>query len=487
MKKLFFFLVGGLFLLGAALAKAQIAVFPFEDVSKDINGVDVEVSKLVAEKLQEAGFEVIPPERILTFMAQNRIRWTGWVERLTALKVYRELGADLILVGTVTDKDQEKGLFGVTLRLVRATDYQLLWSKTAALATEEKVSLLGLQKLDFQKVREQVITSLVKDLPEELKEMKSFPPEVEIGDVFLRPRFARPGHLIECAVKLNLSGSKPQKIFFILPDGRKVPAIEDESRKLFLALWKAPRKEGRYPVNILFQWGPPWNLKKELFLSTFVVDNSPPRLSLKIRRGEKMGEVIAFRRYVTIVPVLENSEPISRWQMVITGEEGNEVLNIEQPGGLPEAFNWRGSDAGGHKLPKGRYHLKLTVWDKAGNSATATADFLVVKDPPKVTIEAKKASEGIEIDLKVKDHPVPLSNWYLEVWDEEGNLLGELEGEGKPKGKIVVPAQGKLFYSLEVRDVLGNRYLVRNQKLKPVILRAAKEKKDESKKWLEDF
>ncbi len=479
--------MGGFLLLGAAVACAQIAVFPFEDVSKDINGVDVEASKIVTQKLEEAGFEVIPPEVILNFMARNRIRWTGWVERLTALKVYRELGADLILVGTVTDKDEKKGLFGVTLRLVRATDYQLIWSKTVALATEEKVSLLGLKKLDFPALREEVLTSLIQDLPEELKQMKSFPPEVEIGDVFLRPRFARSGQLIECAVKLNLSGSKPEKIFFVLPDGRRVPAVEDESRKLFLGLWKAPREEGRYPINILFKWGPPWNLEKESFLSSFVVDNTPPKLSLKIRRGEKMGDVIAFRRYVTIVPVLENSEPISRWQMIITNEEGTEVLNVEQPGHLPETFNWRGSDAGGHKLPKGRYHLKLTVWDKAGNSSVATADFLVVKDPPKVAIEAKKGSEGIEIDLKVKDHPVPLSNWYLEVWDEEGNLLGEIEGEGEPQEKIVVPSKKDLFYSLEVRDVLGNRYLVRNQKLKPVILRAAKEKKEEAKKWLEDF
>jgi len=490
MKKLLSF-IGGiwiLLILGAALARAQIAVLPFEDVSHDINGVNIEVSQLIAERLEEAGFKVVPLNKIMDFMAQNRIRWTGWVERLTALKIYRELGADLILVGTVTDNDEEKGLFGLTLRLIRATDYKLIWSKTAAMAKDEEISLLGLEELDFQTLRERVISSVIADLPEALKEMKSFPPEVEIGDVFLRPRFAKSGRLIECAVKLDLSGAKPERIFFLLPDGRRIGAVEDESRGLFLGVWEAPEKEGRYPINILFKWGPPWNMEKELFLSSFVVDNSPPKLSLKVRRGEKMGDVIAFRRYVTVVPVLENSEPISRWRMKITGEKGNEVLNIEQPGHLPESFNWRGNDAGGHKVSNGRYRLELTVWDKAGNSATATADFLVVKDPPSVTLEAKKTGENLEIDLKLKEHPVPLSSWYLEIWDQEGNLLGEIEGEGEPgPNKLVIPSKENLYYSLEIRDVLGNRYRVRNQKLKPVIFRAAKEEKKEEEKWLEDF
>jgi len=488
--KVFFIFLGFFFLLwgGAVqISRAQIAVIPFEDISQDINGVDLEVTKLVIQTLKEEGFQVIPLKRVLHFMADNRLRWTGWVEKLIALKLYRELGAELILIGTVTEKDPKRGDFGLTLRLLRATDYHLLWSNTLAISSEKNISLLGLKKYTYKELVQRVIDNLLKELPEELKEFKFYPPEVEIADIFLRPRYVRAGQLMECAVKLSISGPKPQKIFFKLPNGKMLQAIEDEKTKLYLAAWKAPEKEGRYPISLFLVWPEPWQQKKQLFLSTFVVDDTPPKLILKVRGGEKFNGVIAFRRYVTLVPILEKTEPIARWQLVITGKEGQEVLSIEQPGKLPQAFNWRGTDAGGHKLPIGRYHLKLVVWDKAGNRSQANLDLLVVKDPPEVDIQAKKGDENIELDLKLKDHPVPLSSWYIEIWDDKGNLLLEKEGERFFVEKLFLPPQGELFYSLEVRDILGNRYRVRHQKLKPIILRASKEEKKTKSQWLDDF
>ncbi len=487
MKRLFLFTV--IFFLGAVVSlRAQIAVFPFEDISKDINGIDLETTRLVIQELEKEGIEVVPLDRVLTFLVNNRLRWTGWVERLTALKVYRQLGAELILLGTVTEKDPEKGIFGVALRLVRATDYKLLWGRTLAQSSAEKISFLELKKFTYEQIVAEVIKRLLEDLPEELQGLKVYPPAVEIADVFVRPRYVKANHLVECAVKLNFSGPKPEKVFFVLPEGKRIAAVEDHQRELYLGVWKAPQEEGRYPVNLVLKWGPPWNQKKKLFLSSFIVDNTPPKLSLKIRHGERIGETIAFRRYVTIVPVLERSEPITRWQMVITGEQENEVLNIEEPGSLPESFNWRGTDASGHKVPVGRYQLKLFIWDKAGNKTVAEQEFLVVKDPPEVDLEAQRIGEQIELKMALKDHPVPLSNWYIDIWDEEGNLLKEYEGEGPLKGRFLIPFREKLYYSLEVRDILGNRYRVRSKKLQPALLRAAKEEKEKKeKKWLEDF
>ena len=74
-------------------SEAQIAVFPFEDLTRGVAGINMEISSHVAEVLREMGYQVVPPERIVTFLAANRLRWTGWSDQVTARKVEDELKA----------------------------------------------------------------------------------------------------------------------------------------------------------------------------------------------------------------------------------------------------------------------------------------------------------------------------------------------------------------------------------------------------------
>lgn len=468
----------------AIRAGAQIIVFPFEDLTQDVNGVNFSVSQEVAQALEERGFKVIPPDQVLDFLAENRIRWTGWVDRITAIKAARKYNANLILVGTVTEfRRENEPILGLTLRLIRAPDYKVIWSRTKALSSKEEISLLNLKVFNSEKIMAKVVNSLIDQLPEELQQGLTQPPEIEIADIFLNPRRVQGDHFIECAVRLDVSGPSPEEVFFLW-DKYKIRAFKENS--LYVAKWKAPRKEGRYPINLLVRW-PNLGIKKELFLSSFIVDNSPPRIKLRCIFGKKLPEGIAFSRFITLVPSFERPEPIARWVFEITSEKNHRVvIHEERPGHLPESFTWRGIDLGGHFLPNGRYKAKIIVWDLAGNRAEAEKELLLVKGAPPVSVVAKEWSEKIQIDLHLGEHPLPISFWRLELWDKDGNLLGEYEGEGKPK-LITIPKRDNLFYSLDVQDTLGNRLYVRYKKLKPIILQASEEKKRAEKKWVDDF
>lgn len=474
-----------LLLISAFPARGQIAVFPFEDLSKDINGVNLDLSEAVAQALEDHGFQVVHPDKVLNFMAKNRIRWTGWAERLTAARASRELGVDLILLGTVTELDPDEPALGLSLRILRARDYQLIWSKTVSLSGLAEVSLLGLGKHDFQSLLSEGIKKILASLPQDLERSLAQPPIFEIADVFVRPRHVRGGKRIECAVRLDISGDPPEEVYFLLPSGRRVPTIKKGD--LYIAWWTAPRKEGRYPVNLLLRWGRPWHMEKRLFLSSFMVDNTPPKLEIRTLKGEALPQGVAFKRHIVLVPVLERPEPISRWLLQISSvETGQLVVKEERPGRLPPSFTWRGADQSGHRIPDGRYRVSLKVWDQAGNTYNAERDLIVVKGAPPVNLQARAFSEKMVIKLNIGAHPVPVSEWRLELWDKEGNLVGEYEGQRPPKS-LVIPKQEGLLYSLEVRDILGNRRRVRNEELKPIIMRAAEEKKKVEKKWVDDF
>ncbi len=480
-----YFLILILLFSWAIRAGAQIIVFPFEDLTQDVNGVNFSVSREVAQALEERGFKVISPDQVLDFLAENRIRWTGWVDRITAIKAARKYKANLILVGTVTEfRKENEPVLGLTLRLIRAPDYKVIWSRTKALSSKEEISLLNLKVFDAEKIMAKVVNSLIDQLPEELQQGLTQPPEIEIADIFLNPRRVQGEHFIECAVRLDISGPPPEEVFFLW--GKyKIRAFK-ENNFLYVAKWKAPREEGRYPINLLVRW-PNLGIKKELFLSSFIVDNTPPKIKLRSIFGKSFPQGVAFSRFITLVPSFERPEPIARWVFKITSEKNHQVVIYEErPGRLPESFTWRGIDLGGHFLPNGRYKAKIIVWDLAGNRAEAEKELLLVKAAPSVSVVAKEWSKEIQIDLQISKHPLPISFWRLELWDKDGNLLGEYEGEGKPK-IITIPKRDDLFYSLDVQDALGNRLYVRYKKLKPIILQASEEKKRVEKKWVDDF
>ena len=119
--------------------QAKILIFPFEDLSKGVNGINFEIPSQIAQVLKDAGIDVVAPEKMLNFLAYNRIRWTGWIDRITAIKAARTYRADLIMIGTVTELNKETPALGVTVSLLRTKDYKVLWTNTAVFSSKEEV------------------------------------------------------------------------------------------------------------------------------------------------------------------------------------------------------------------------------------------------------------------------------------------------------------------------------------------------------------
>ncbi len=465
-------------------AQAQIIVFPFEDLSKDINGVDVIVSEKVAEAIENLGAQVIHPTKVIDFLAENRIRWVGWVDRVTAHKAAERFGADLILLGTVTEFQENPPSLGISLRLIRVPGYQVIWSRTVAISGKEEVSLFDIRPLKIEKAMNKAVTALVSRIPDEIGRNIFSKPEIEISDVFINHKRVRGNEEVECAVHIELSGPFPSELFFVW-NGHKIAAVRQDH--VYVARWRAPEKEGRYAVEFVARW-PALSLERKFFLTNLIVDNTSPRVTLLAVKGKETSKGIAFKQDVFLVPSLERPEPIARWVFEIVSENSNQiVVHEENLGDLPLRFVWRGIDANGQPLPNGRYQARLKVWDFAGNTALAKREILLVKTPPQVDLYAKRWAGKIYLDFKIGSHPLPISFWHLEVWSKDGDLIGQFEGEGNPR-TITIPDMRGLLYSLEVCDDLGNRFIVHSKKIEPSIWQAAKKKKEEREEgWVEDF
>ncbi|AEH45648.1 hypothetical protein Thein_1792 [Thermodesulfatator indicus DSM 15286] len=494
MKNFFLFIIIFILCLSVGNANSKIVILPFEDLSKDINGINFEIPTLIAQSLADNNITVITPKEVLPFLAENRIRWVGWLDRITAIKLARKYQASLIMVGTVTEnnKNTSSSSLGITVQLIRPKDYSIVWAKTIVSSSKEEVSFLALKKVDYHIIKYEVIHNLIASLPIRVKKSIYEPPEVQISEAFISPRRIKGNEKVTCAVRLDISGPPPKEVYFFYQD-RKIKAQRKDS--LYIASWKAPKKEGRYFINMELYW-PDLGLKKKIFLSDFRVDNTPPTLGLKLSKGKNINGKLAFNKYIYCIPKLKHPEPIARWLFEVIDKKSKKILFKEdRPGQLPKKFVWRGKDRQGYLLPSGLYVIRLKVWDLAGNIAQAQTEVLFVRNPPQINLLAEKRSDDkILLKLNFSKHLLPIDYIRLEIWDDEGNLLKEvnINGEDLEKKKNIlfqVKKSKSIFYSLEARDIIGNKKIIKNFPLSTVLIQAKKENKKKEKEniWIEDF
>ena len=461
-----------------------IALMPLADLSRGVNSVDLSLTERLHRELEKRGYEMIPEDKVMAFMERHRIRWTGYLDRFHVLELNRELGADLVLLGTVTQWGGMAQSVGMALYLIKVEGYQLVWSRVVAYSVQDIKRVLGLgEARDLEDLLPRVFDRLLADLPNGVRRYAGRLPVCDVTGVLISPRYARSGEEMSCTVRLKCMGEEPEYVYLKV-DGQEdvIPMVP--SGNGFSASWKAPEKEGRFPLNLVMEWDHGSGRKREMFLSSFWVDDEPPRFTLELKKGLKVGKEVVFSHHIVMVPRFIRPEALSRWAIQILDGKGDKVVDEHGEGNLPRVLVWRGQVVGG-SAPDGEYTLVLKVWDRAGNMAQASRKVVLRRTPPRVVMEALRDGDRVEVKLKEADEKVPLSYWRLVVKDLKGDVLKEAEGEKLPFS-LELPAgvRGELVCNLEVRDILGNRTRVVNRRVKVLTMR---EKEKEKGGWVESF
>lgn len=126
----------------------RLAVLPADDLSEGLADLGAVNAVLESRIAALNGFEVIPPDEMLSFLQRHRMRSTGGI-RFELLQVMRdELGADAALVCSVDlFVEGPPPRVALTARIVDVPAGGILWAGEAGQAGEQKPGLLGLGEI----------------------------------------------------------------------------------------------------------------------------------------------------------------------------------------------------------------------------------------------------------------------------------------------------------------------------------------------------
>ncbi len=435
---------------------AKVAVMPIEDLGTGVNGVDVHLTNLLIDDLRSMGIEVVPPEEVMDFLVSNRIRTTGYLSTYYVLRLREQLGADLVLVGSVCQKNEKAPMaLGVALNLIRTDDSRVVWSGVKGLSRSDLVKVLG---LDEPSSTQEIISLLAKEVlstwPEDIEQTMVRMPVFQIRSVSIWPKYVTPGEEVACRVHLRPMKGKSPEVFLDVKGIGKIPMSKD-GRLGYVAVWRAPNQDGKYPVDLIFRW--PSGRIKTAILGSFSVDSTAPKVSLDLK-GIRLGDSVAFRDRILAIPKLLHPEPISRWEISVENDDGDVFIREDGYGHLPEKFVWRGQTGGGNKVSQGVYRMVLKVWDKADNMAQCYQRVAVVTSPPSMTLQVRREGGDMVVDIGHQGK-VPIAFWRVEMRSEDGRVLKASEGDELPvQIGLAVPTKKdhKIECVVMLKDVLGN-------------------------------
>jgi hypothetical protein len=408
-----------------------VAVFPIEDLSQGQNGVNTELTDYLAWDMNRRGFDVIGNDTVISFMARNRVRWLGFLDTRHIIMAKEEMGADLVLFGTMSLRGEELSpSFGITLYLVRTSDTRTLWTASGGLAQQDVVNLLGIgESRRGEGLLPKLAQSVLEKWPEELEYTSKPQHALEIENIELTPAHVRRGEKVTCNVRLRTTWPEEDapRIFF-KAGGRVYMARKEAPGDVYSSDWEVAENDGRYPVTMVINW--PSGHKKVSFLGAYSVDNTPPKLVLDLK-GVQLEGTVAFRDQIIIIPRMLRREPVARWKLTVEDERGEEQLSYTGYGEMPNRFVWDGKGKDGWPAAEGIYNVSLQVWDRADNMSVASQPVAVARTPPAMVLEAKNRGREMIIDLS-HDGKVPIAFWRMEMRSSSGEMIKVAEGSQLP-------------------------------------------------------
>lgn len=436
-----------------------MAVFPVEDLSEGRNGVNFVLTELLRTKLQGRGMDVVSTDDVVSYMAKNRIRNLGVLGKSSIYQARESLGADFIMLATVSQRQQEPvASIGLVLTFLRTKDAHIIWSEAAGVSKADVTKMFA---VDEPQSVDDLLSLLSKQLldscpqPQDIAETSQ---SLIVESVRLAPKYVQAGNEVKCAISLRPPEGHDtlSQVLLKIDDNTMLDMVETAPNQ-YTAYWNAPDKEGTWPVDLILvsQTGG----KQAYFLGNYQIDTSAPAVSLSVS-GKQVDNFVAFNTSLPISPVWLKPEPLSHWSLNIQTPAGHIMSSTESFGPLPPLFIWNGQRADGRKAEDGVYDVVLNVWDRADNYAVAVKKVLLKNNPPVPEISGVPEQSGIQITLDSADKSL-VDFWSAEFIYTDGEIFFKSQGKELPADlHLPLPKTSetrKLEAVITMKDVLGNK------------------------------
>ncbi len=469
----------------------SIAFFPLLDLSKDLNGINSKLTGRVYQELVNRGKDLVPPDKIMHFLVRNRIRRLGQLTKYQIVLVGKELGAELLLQGTVCQlNDGEKPELSLNLQLSRTADGQVIWAHTENLSYADCITLFALDEpRSLEDLYRPFFARLLATLPENRAGEATAFDTLDIGKILIQPKYLRWGETVSCRIKMRtpLDKKRDRPKLFIQVGTEELPLVPDKENYYLQTSWTAEQSGGSYPVTLVAHW-PSGTVLRE-GIGSYTVDVRPPGAELHLLGIERDGEIL-FSKKLVITPKLLEPEPTARWQISVFNEDDEAIVIMGDSGNIPLHLTWKGKTSLGNMAEPGDYLIRFKVWDRAERVSTAEAKVRYMPEPPEIEVEVKREENEVFVDI---DNAVetPLNYWWAKFFAEDGHLLKLAQGTELPAtvdlGRMDEPKK-KIQCLLVARDILGNQS---EQKIPDLFQAKESDKKeDDSSKeteWVEEF
>ena len=137
----------------------RIVLMPVENLAG--TAVPAKELLLAIELVLRQKLDLVGGDILEQFLSRHRLRWTGGLDATSAVAARDELGADAVLITSVTAwRPGPPPTLGLTMRLVSTgDDPAILWMDTAAKAGDDAPGLLQLGVIDDMKELQQLLLS----------------------------------------------------------------------------------------------------------------------------------------------------------------------------------------------------------------------------------------------------------------------------------------------------------------------------------------
>lgn len=145
---------------GPGLARdggTRMAILPFENLSKAPGAARTLEGMVLVELLRQAPVAIVDPGEVSAALSKERVRIATSMSREALAAVARDLGVDLVMMGTLHDYDMQMGtgvggssqipVLAATLRAVDARSGEIVWAANAARRGTDKETVFGIGRV----------------------------------------------------------------------------------------------------------------------------------------------------------------------------------------------------------------------------------------------------------------------------------------------------------------------------------------------------